>query len=222
MNQFICIGGMDGVGKTTLLHNLKKSLPENTAFSIEVPSDDKLIKLVLKEFYHDAIDHYLYQVIFFYSNIERYKGLLKNAEKNNSLYLLSDRTFFEDIIFAEALLNDSDFQVFAKLFNYHLEKIRNEKWLMPSIYLILDGSYQICEQRKTRQLKEIKKWINNKSPFKIKEDFYLKLHSLYYKETSFFWSILKKYSIPTAIIHTDNLSSTETYAKAKEILKFKK
>ncbi len=157
-----------------------------------------------------------------YSNIERYKELLQHAKRNNSLYLLSDRTFFEDIIFAEALLDHSDFQVFSKLFNYHLAKIKKKNWLMPSIYIILEGSYQICEQRKTKQLKEIKKWTKKESPFKIKEDFYLKLHSLYYKETSFFRSILKKYSIPTAVIHTDNLSSTDTYEKAKEILEFKK
>ena len=221
MNQFICIGGMDGVGKTTLLHNLKKLLPKNTAFSVEVPADDKLIKPVLREFYNDAIDHYLYQVIFLYSNIERYKELLQHAKRNNSLYLLSDRTFFEDIIFAEALLDHSDFQVFSKLFNYHLAKIKKKNWLMPSIYIILEGSYQICEQRKTKQLKEIKKWTKKESPFKIKEDFYLKLHSLYYNENSLFRSILKKYSIPVAVIHTNNWSSAETYEKVREILELK-
>jgi len=210
--KIIAIGGMDGVGKTTLTNQLAShSLP----LSVEVAPENKLINKTIDYFYNKKIDFCFYQTIFLYENIERYQKFIK--ENKNDYFLLSDRTFLEDIIFAEALLNQQDFEIYKKLYQYHFQRIF-EKYPTPFLYLFLESSFEVCEQR-TNQ-KKVNEGIELKqSFFSSNQKFYEKLYSLYVTKDSFFWQTLDKLNIDYKIIKTDNYTTKQTYDEARKILK---
>lgn len=194
----IAVGGMIGVGKSTLT----KKLGEHYGLPImeEFEADDEVFNTLLTWLYEGKPNvEMLLQVYFLHTH------WLRQKEMGDSCVI--DRDIIEHWLFAQK--NLAKYPKVWNMYNGLFHQYVND-WRKPDLYVILDLSWDEFKRRifaRGRE-SEIKNYYAN-------EDYFKSLISDYVE-------LLKAqcviYKIPYVVVNTDNMNEDEVFDKVKEII----
>ena len=194
----IAVGGMIGVGKSTLT----KKLGEHYGLPImeEFEANDEVFNTLLTWLYEGKPNvEMLLQVYFLHTH------WLRQKEMNDSCVI--DRDIIEHWLFAQK--NLAKYPKVWNMYNGLFHQYAND-WRKPDLYIILDLSWDEFKRRifaRGRE-SEIKNYYAN-------EDYFKSLISDYVE-------LLKAqcviYKIPYVVVNTDNMNEDEVFDKVKTIV----
>lgn len=152
--MLVVVGGMIGLGKTTLAEYLSKRL--NAEIYYESVDDNPILPL-----YYTASDEeiaanrypFLLQLYFLSSRFETIKNASVNATTSFSVI---DRSIYEDWYFAKTNYNlgrmsDLEFSIYEKLLNNMMGEINGIPQKAPTLMVYLDGSFETVLNRIERR-----------------------------------------------------------------------
>lgn len=148
--MLIVIGGMIGLGKTTLAEYLTERL--NGQIYYEAVDDNPILPL----YYTESPDEiqlkrypFLLQLFFLSSRFETIKAAASNASNKVSVI---DRSIYEDWYFAKTnydlgRMNDLEFSIYEKLLNNMMAEIDEIPKKAPTLMVYIDGSFETVMER---------------------------------------------------------------------------
>lgn len=138
----IAIGGMIGLGKSTLATALAEELKGKVV--LELHKKDKITELLLEKLYERESDKYA-SVFQLYFALNRSEAYAKNA--NGKKITIFDRTIFEDYLFAiRNIKTPSVIRYYISLWDSEIKKLIYQYGL-PAYYIILRGSNELMYDR---------------------------------------------------------------------------
>lgn len=200
----IAIGGMIGMGKSTLATALAEEL--NGQAILELHKKDKITELLLEKLYERESDKYasVFQLYFALTRSEAYS---KNA--NRKKITIFDRTIFEDYLFAiRNIKTPSVIRYYISLWDSEIKKLIYQNGL-PAVYIILKGSNELMYDRiKNRGRKcEIDNLEKNKQ--------YLEELNNHYVD--YLVRICKNYNIEYLVVEADKPTNEQVSDIVKEL-----
>lgn len=152
--MLIVVGGMIGLGKTTLAEYIKERLVGKIYY--ESVDDNPILPL-----YYTASDEeiatkrypFLLQLYFLNSRFETIKDAAVNAMNNISVV---DRSIYEDWYFAKInydlkRMSDLEFSIYEKLLHNMMAEIESVPKKAPDLMVYLDGSFETVINRIKRR-----------------------------------------------------------------------
>lgn len=208
--MMIVIGGMIGLGKTTMAELINKELKGSIYY--ESVDDNPILPL-----YYTASDEeinlkrypFLLQLYFLNS---RFKTVKDAAINSLNSYSVIDRSIYEDWYFASInkklnRMSDLEFNIYEKLLNNMLGEIDSIPKKAPDLMVYLDGSFETVIDRIKKRGRSFEL-----DPSLI--DYYKLLHSGY-KE----WLLNHYNASQILVINTDNLNIVDNIEDQKYVLK---
>lgn len=152
--MLVVVGGMIGLGKTTLAEYLSEKL--NAEIYYESVDDNPILPLYYTESDEEiAAKRYpfLLQLYFLSSRFETIKNASVNATTS---YSVIDRSIYEDWYFAKTNYNlgrmsDLEFSIYEKLLKNMMGEIEGIPKKAPSLMVYLDGSFETVIDRIKRR-----------------------------------------------------------------------
>lgn len=143
----IVIGGMIGVGKTTLANILKTEL--GTDVSYEDVNNSEILPLFYTASDKD-IQKYRYPFLLQLEFLNARFKMIKQAYKNRNNIL--DRSIYEDLYFCKCnyelgRINKFEFKLYKDLLNNMMEEIQNLPQKAPDLMIYLHGSFETIVNR---------------------------------------------------------------------------
>lgn len=205
----IVIGGMIGLGKTTMAELISQKL--NGAIYYESVDDNPILPL-----YYTASEKeielkrypFLLQLYFLNSRFKTVKEAAINSIQGLSVI---DRSIYEDWYFANinkklGRMSDLEFDIYEKLLSNMLEELATIPKKAPDLMIYLDGSFDTV----------IKRIKNRGRSYELDPsliDYYKLLHSGYKK-----WLLEHYNSSPVLIINTDNLNIVDNINDQNKVI----
>lgn len=207
--MMIVIGGMIGLGKTTMAELINDELRGSIYY--ESVDDNPILPL-----YYTASDEeinlkrypFLLQLYFLNS---RFKTVKEAALNSLNSYSVIDRSIYEDWYFAHinkklGRMSDLEFNIYEKLLNNMLEELDSIPKKAPDLMIYLDGSFNTVIER-----------IKNRGrSFELDPsliDYYKLLHKGY-KD----WLLNHYNASEVLVINTDNLNIVENNKDKEKVL----
>ncbi len=189
-NNIIAIGGMIGIGKTTLTNALKKELNAEAIYELE-DEDELQSKLLTAMYERNTYAPKLFQFLMLWQRHDKY---LAASQKEKTIIM--DRTIFEDVIFADANMSDNliDSLTYYENWNSRVWELIQTGGL-PKLYVILKADWKTIEKRLKDRNRESE--ISN---YKENEEYFKKLHKDYVKNVK---DICEKFNIPYIIVDAE-------------------
>ncbi|MCU5746638.1 deoxynucleoside kinase [Staphylococcus sp. SQ8-PEA] len=175
---FIAIEGPIGVGKTSLAHQLSKTLDFEE--EREVVENNPF----LSDFYDDISKWSFQTEMFFLCN--RYKQVQDLAQSNKGV--VSDYHIFKNKIFAHNTLTTTEFNKFKRIYD-----ILTEDLIMPNIVVFLDADLRVLKTRIAKR--------NRSFEHQIEDNYLLQLQDDY----ASFYRSLQAQDVKTLYINTSHL-----------------
>lgn len=207
--MMIVVGGMIGLGKTTLAEYISKELKGKIYY--ESVDDNPILPL-----YYTASDEeiqlkrypFLLQLYFLNSRFKIIKDAALNSTKSISVI---DRSIYEDWYFASInkklnRMTNLEFDIYEKLLYNMLEEIDSIPKKAPNLMVYLDGSFETVIERIKSRGRSFEL-----DPSLI--DYYKLLHSGYKK-----WLLNHYKASEVLIINTDNLNIVDNLDDRKQVL----
>lgn len=200
----IAVGGMIGMGKSTLATALAKRLEGYV--ELELHQKDKITELLLEKLYERDSDKYasVFQLYFALTRSEAYR---KNA--NRERITIFDRTIFEDYMFAIKNIKDPNvIRYYISLWDNEIKKLIY-KYGTPAFYIIIKGSDKLMIDRiKHRNRKcEVENLDKNL-------DYLLELNRIY---CEYLERICYNYNIEYMVIEADSPTEVQVNKIVKEL-----
>ena len=202
LSNSIIIGGPIAVGKSTLVGALP-FIPVQ-----ELESNDELQRLLLEQMYvGDIIASQIFQLDMLLTRFDKFEKLANNEKMH-----VFDRSIFEDIFFAKALLSDYE-NIWEYYYSIWKDKVATLKSTigLPKMYILLTCSWETFRERvfERDRSAETDNFTKNEAYFKNMINTY----------EDFMVSLFEEHDINYKIVNTDNLNKIEVINKAKDVLK---
>ena len=155
--MLIVVGGMIGLGKTTLAEFLASELEGKVYY--ESVSDNPILPLYYTASPEEIEQNrypFLLQLYFLNSRFKTIKEAAKNAQKN---YSVIDRSIYEDWYFAKTnyklgRMNHYEFTIYEEILNNMMEELDSIPKKAPDLMVYLDGSFETVLNRIKRRGRE--------------------------------------------------------------------
>ncbi|AAB96099.1 deoxynucleoside kinase [Mycoplasmoides pneumoniae] len=205
----VVVGGMIAFGKTTIAESLAKHL-KGSKVIYELEEQDQLADLLLAKMY-ERNDELLYAPLFqLYFTLNRFNKYRK--ECNNKTPTIFDRSIFEDWLFAKQNIHrPSIFTYYNHLWNGIVKELIFKHGI-PALYVILEGDWELFEQRLFQRNRKVE--IDN---FAKNKDYFKNLYKIY---GEFIKNVCYDFGISHCIVNANQ--SVESITKqVLEVLKSK-
>ena len=208
--MLIVIGGMIGLGKTTLAEYISEDLGANIYY--ESVDDNPILPLYYSETPEEIQKSrypFLLQLYFLDSRFKTIKDASFHALNN---YSVVDRSIYEDWYFAKInyklnRMSDLEFSIYEKLLNNMMEEINTVPKKAPDLMVYLDGSLETVLDRIKIRGREYEL-----SPELV--DYYKLLHDGYGD-----WLKNHYKASEVLVINTDNLNIVDNLEDRNHVLK---